>query len=211
MRRVRPFLRLAGALAAAALVLALIPTDLGAQALPPDVAKAFKFRAIGPTRQSGRFVDFAVPAKEPHTIYAATGSGGLWKSVNNGISWESDLRQSAGHLDRRHRGGRHRSEHRLGRHGRAHVVTQHVLGRRRLQVDRRGQDLDEHGPEGQPPHRPHRHRPEESEHRLRGGARPSLFAERRARRLQDDRRRQDVDEVARRQGRRPDGRRRATS
>jgi photosystem II stability/assembly factor-like uncharacterized protein len=88
MHTVRPFIRLLGALAAAALVLALIPADLGAQALPPDVAKAFKFRAIGPTRQSGRFVDFAVPAKEPHTIYAATGSGGLWKSVNNGISWE---------------------------------------------------------------------------------------------------------------------------
>ena len=145
MRRVRPFLRFAGALAAAALVLALIPTDLGAQALPPDVAKAFKFRAIGPTRQSGRFVDFAVPAQEPNTIYAATGSGGLWKSVNNGISWESDLRQPAGHLDRRHRRGRHRSEHRLGRHRRAHLVAQHLLGRRRLQVDRRRQDVDEHG------------------------------------------------------------------
>jgi hypothetical protein len=88
MYRVRPFVRLAGVIAAAALVLALFPADLGAQALPPDVAKAFKFRAIGPTRQSGRFVDFAVPAKEPHTIYAATGSGGLWKSVNNGISWD---------------------------------------------------------------------------------------------------------------------------
>ncbi|HSP89405.1 MAG TPA: hypothetical protein VLN08_00775 [Vicinamibacterales bacterium] len=87
MHTVRSLIRLAGALAAAALVLALFPADLGAQALPPDVAKAFKFRAIGPTRQSGRFVDFAVPAKEPHTIYAATGSGGLWKSVNNGTSW----------------------------------------------------------------------------------------------------------------------------
>jgi photosystem II stability/assembly factor-like uncharacterized protein len=88
MHRVSPFVRLASALAAAALVLPLFPAGLGAQALPPDVAKAFKFRAVGPTRQSGRFVDIAVPAREPHTIYAATGSGGLWKSVNNGISWD---------------------------------------------------------------------------------------------------------------------------
>jgi len=67
----------------------LLATDLGAQALSPDVLKAFSFRNIGPTRQSGRFVDFAVPELEPTTIYAATGSGGLWKSMNNGISWES--------------------------------------------------------------------------------------------------------------------------
>ncbi|HNV03532.1 MAG TPA: hypothetical protein PLE61_13550 [Vicinamibacterales bacterium] len=88
MRTLHPAARVLRALALAALA-AAIPADLAAQALPPDVAKAFSFRAIGPTRQSGRFVDFAVPAREPHTIYAATGSGGLWKSVNNGISWVS--------------------------------------------------------------------------------------------------------------------------
>ncbi|MGE5360488.1 MAG: WD40/YVTN/BNR-like repeat-containing protein [Bacteroidales bacterium] len=63
--------------------------DAGAQALSPEVMKAVSFRNIGPSRQSGRFVDFAVVEQEPTTIYAATASGGLWKSVNNGISWES--------------------------------------------------------------------------------------------------------------------------
>ncbi len=116
MHTVRAFVRLLGALAAAALVLALIPADLGGQALPPDLAKAFKFRAIGPTRQSGRFVDFAVPAKEPYTIYAATGSGGLWKSANNGITLGTDLRQRSRHLNRRHRRRSDRSQDRLGRH-----------------------------------------------------------------------------------------------
>jgi photosystem II stability/assembly factor-like uncharacterized protein len=67
----------------------LLASDLRAQALSPDVLKAFTFRSIGPTRQSGRFVDFAVPDLEPATIYAATGSGGLWKSMNNGTTWES--------------------------------------------------------------------------------------------------------------------------
>ncbi|MBE3133459.1 MAG: hypothetical protein IMZ55_08285, partial [Acidobacteria bacterium] len=89
MRKARPVIRLlavAGVVVLAALVAA---SELAAQALGPEVLKAFTFRSIGPTRQSGRFVDFAVPPLEPWTIYAATGSGGLWKSVNNGITWES--------------------------------------------------------------------------------------------------------------------------
>ena len=53
-----------------------------------DVLKGVDFRSIGPTRQSGRFVDFAVPVQQPRTFYAATGSGGLWKTTNNGQSFE---------------------------------------------------------------------------------------------------------------------------
>jgi len=88
MRAVRPLTRLLGAVGILALLLMVVSIDLGAQALSPDLAKTFKFRSIGPTHQSGRFVDFAIPEKEPWTIYAATGSGGLWKSVNNGTSWD---------------------------------------------------------------------------------------------------------------------------
>ncbi len=62
--------------------------ELSAQSLTPDLLSAFTYRSIGPTRQSGRFVDFAVPAQQPRTFYAATGSGHLWKSVNNGVSFE---------------------------------------------------------------------------------------------------------------------------
>lgn len=73
-----------------ALVLALLGGgSLDAQVLKPELAKAFTFRNIGPTRQSGRFTDIAVPKQEPGTIYAATGSGGLLKSVNHGHSWTS--------------------------------------------------------------------------------------------------------------------------
>jgi photosystem II stability/assembly factor-like uncharacterized protein len=54
-----------------------------------DVLKSISYRAIGPTRQSGRFVDFAVPLQQPNTFYAATGSGGLWKTVNNGQTFDS--------------------------------------------------------------------------------------------------------------------------
>ena len=62
--------------------------DLTAQGLSPDVLKSITYRSIGPTRESGRFVDFAVSAQEPTIFYAATASGGLWKTVNNGITFE---------------------------------------------------------------------------------------------------------------------------
>ncbi len=52
------------------------------------VLKAIGFRSIGPTQQSGRFVDFAVPLQKPNTFYAATASGGLWKTENNGQTFE---------------------------------------------------------------------------------------------------------------------------
>jgi photosystem II stability/assembly factor-like uncharacterized protein len=84
MRHTRPFVVMLGILA----LLALAAVDVAAQALSPEILKSFPFRAIGPTRQSGRIVDVAVPLQQPTTIYVATGSGGLWKSVNNGISWE---------------------------------------------------------------------------------------------------------------------------
>jgi hypothetical protein len=87
MHTVRPLARLAGAVCLLALAVALFPPELAAQPIPDSVLTSPKFRAIGPTRQSGRFVDFAVPLQDTATIYAATGSGGLWKSVNNGHSW----------------------------------------------------------------------------------------------------------------------------
>jgi photosystem II stability/assembly factor-like uncharacterized protein len=62
--------------------------NLYGQALSEDFFKAITYREIGPTRQSGRFSDFAVPLQQPYTFYAATGSGGLWKTVNNGQSFE---------------------------------------------------------------------------------------------------------------------------
>ncbi len=54
----------------------------------PDLFRTITYRDIGPTAQGGRFVDFAVPLQQPYTFYAATGSGGLWKTVNNGESFE---------------------------------------------------------------------------------------------------------------------------
>ena len=63
-------------------------SELAAQQLSDDILGKVHYRSIGPTRQGGRYVDFAVPLQDINTMYAATGSGGLWKSVNAGISWE---------------------------------------------------------------------------------------------------------------------------
>lgn len=62
--------------------------SMSGQQLDKNVLNSIHYREIGPTRQSGRFVDFAWNEKEPNTFYAATGSGGLWKTVNNGITFE---------------------------------------------------------------------------------------------------------------------------
>lgn len=45
------------------------------------------FRAIGPAFFSGRISDFAVLPGSDHAYYAATASGGLWLTTNNGTTW----------------------------------------------------------------------------------------------------------------------------
>lgn len=60
-----------------------------AQKLSQDLVKHFQYREIGPTRQGGRIIDFAVPDrdKEPYTFYVAAANGGLWKTINNGTTF----------------------------------------------------------------------------------------------------------------------------
>ncbi|MFQ6081856.1 MAG: WD40/YVTN/BNR-like repeat-containing protein [Candidatus Aminicenantia bacterium] len=50
--------------------------------------KNLKWRSVGPQVQGGRIVDLAIPKGNHFIIYAATASGGLWKTENNGTTWE---------------------------------------------------------------------------------------------------------------------------
>lgn len=53
-----------------------------------DVLKTITYREIGPAKQGGRIIDFAVPLSQPYTFYVASASGGLWKTKNNGTTFE---------------------------------------------------------------------------------------------------------------------------
>ncbi|MEO0481008.1 MAG: hypothetical protein AAF196_16175 [Planctomycetota bacterium] len=71
-----------------------LSTALAAQDEVADALRAQRFRALGPANFSGRVVDVeAVPGKSTH-FYVVTATGGLWKTVNNGTSFESIFDQS---------------------------------------------------------------------------------------------------------------------
>ena len=56
-----------------------------------DVLNATSFRNLGPFRTAAWVTEIAVPESPArdhlYTIYAATRTGGLWKTTNNGITW----------------------------------------------------------------------------------------------------------------------------
>ena len=76
---------------AAVWVLPAIARQTAGGASLEGVVNATMFRNIGPFRTGAWVTEIAVPeapAREHlYTIYAATRSGGLWKTTNNGITW----------------------------------------------------------------------------------------------------------------------------
>ncbi len=74
-----------------AAVVWVLPVAARQNATLADVLNATSFRNIGPFRTSAWITEIAVPETPArdhlYTIYAATRSGGLWKTTNNGITW----------------------------------------------------------------------------------------------------------------------------
>src|SRR5438874_6350178 len=67
------------------------PTTRPSEAAPahpidPKWLAALKWRSIGPAGMGGRIVDFAVLDSDPNMYWVATASGGLLKTINNGVS-----------------------------------------------------------------------------------------------------------------------------
>jgi len=56
--------------------------------VPSSFFGAVSFRSVGPAWASGRIADIAVNPCNHSEIYAAVASGNIWKSVNNGTTWE---------------------------------------------------------------------------------------------------------------------------
>src|SRR5687768_18545402 len=87
-----------GALALAVLAAAWMPgAPLRSQAAPePRLINAssdpllapFRFRSIGPASMGGRLDDVAVAESDPNIIYLGYAVGGVWKSENNGVTFE---------------------------------------------------------------------------------------------------------------------------
>ena len=78
----------------ALLALGAAAPSLSAQGNAADQAAAspferLRFRNIGPATMGGRIDDFAVLETNPSVFYVATATGGLWKTMNNGTTWES--------------------------------------------------------------------------------------------------------------------------
>src|SRR5258708_32034238 len=46
-----------------------------------------RLRSIGPASASGRVTSFAVDPNNPAHYFAGVASGGVWKTVNNGVTW----------------------------------------------------------------------------------------------------------------------------
>ncbi len=88
---------LAFALAAVPLVATLAAQQGQGQQAPapppinaPDdpMLRDFRWRSIGPTGQGGRIDDLAFDEKNPSTFYVGYAVSGLWKTVNNGTTFE---------------------------------------------------------------------------------------------------------------------------
>src|SRR3954468_10612345 len=58
-----------------------------------EMLNALPLRNLGPFRTGGWVTDIAVPDSPAldhlYTIYAATRSGGLWKTSNGGVTWDA--------------------------------------------------------------------------------------------------------------------------
>ncbi|MCK4637854.1 MAG: hypothetical protein KAT33_00380, partial [Bacteroidales bacterium] len=53
-----------------------------------SIVSGLKFRSIGPAFASGRIADFAVNPDNPSEYYVAVACGHIWKTKNNGVTWE---------------------------------------------------------------------------------------------------------------------------
>jgi len=50
--------------------------------------EGLKWRSIGPALMAGRIADIAIHPQDESIWYVAVGSGGVWKTINSGVSWD---------------------------------------------------------------------------------------------------------------------------
>ena len=68
--------------------LALAPRAASAASqMDPSLLAGLKARSIGPATMSGRVAAVDVADSNPDVVYVGTAAGGVWKSVNGGLTW----------------------------------------------------------------------------------------------------------------------------
>lgn len=67
---------------------AAIAQDKSENKLDDTFLKNLQFRAIGPANMGGRIDDIAVVENSPSTFYVGAATGGVWKTTNNGTTFE---------------------------------------------------------------------------------------------------------------------------
>src|SRR5687767_15537684 len=80
---------------------------IGVTASPPLLAQGpplraadlagLRLRNIGPANMSGRFVDMDVVESDPLTWYVASATGGVFRTRDNGVTWEPVFEREATH------------------------------------------------------------------------------------------------------------------
>lgn len=65
------------------------PTPKPTATLETSTFAGLEFRGIGPGFMSGRIADIAIHPENENIRYVAVASGGVWKTINAGITWES--------------------------------------------------------------------------------------------------------------------------
>lgn len=68
--------------------LVLIAAAPLAAAVDPALLAGLEARSIGPAGMSGRIGDIDGVAADPDVLYVGAATGGLWKSVNGGLTWK---------------------------------------------------------------------------------------------------------------------------
>src|SRR5271169_2557132 len=71
------------------LLFALLTASAIAQTAHDAVLKNLKFRNIGPATMGGRVDDLAVVESDPQIFYVGAAAGGIFKTVNGGVTWQA--------------------------------------------------------------------------------------------------------------------------
>jgi photosystem II stability/assembly factor-like uncharacterized protein len=70
------------------LIALTVPNVVSGQLTVPDVLEGLELREIGPAIMGGRISDLAVDESDPARFFVGTATGGVWKTINHGQSWD---------------------------------------------------------------------------------------------------------------------------